>query len=131
VVALLLLLAWSTQGILHPVDATTVTLLAVAVLLMPRVGVFSWKTVEGLVTWGTLVVFAVGISLGSLLLKTGAASWLSERAFDSLGIAHMPLLAMIALVSAFTILIHLGFASATALSSALIPVFIAFSMTIP
>ncbi|MBD4480922.1 hypothetical protein GUG87_24900, partial [Xanthomonas citri pv. citri] len=59
VVALLLLLAWSTQGILHPVDATTVTLLAVAVLLMPRVGVFSWKTVEGLVTWGTLVVFAV------------------------------------------------------------------------
>ncbi|MBD4382637.1 hypothetical protein GUH10_12335, partial [Xanthomonas citri pv. citri] len=62
---------------------------------------------------------------------TGAASWLSERAFDSLGIAHMPLLAMIALVSAFTILIHLGFASATALSSALIPVFIAFSMTIP
>ncbi|WP_412004820.1 SLC13 family permease [Micrococcus yunnanensis] len=131
VVALLLLLAWSTQGILHPVDATTVTLVAVAVLLMPRVGVFSWKTVEGLVNWGTLVVFAVGISLGSLLLKTGAASWLSERVFDSLGVAHMPLLAMIALVSAFTILIHLGFASATALSSALIPVFIAFSMTIP
>ena len=131
VVAVLLLVAWSTQGILHPVDATTVTLVAVGVLLLPGIGVFSWKTVESLVNWGTLVVFAVGISLGSLLLSTGAAGWLSERVFTALGIAELPILAMIAVVGVFTILIHLGFASATALSSALIPVFISFAMTIP
>lgn len=131
VVAVLLLAAWATQGVLHPVDATTVTLLAVAVLLLPRVGVFSWKTVEGLVNWGTLVVFAVGISLGSLLLSSGAAQWLSTQVFEALGLAHMPMLAILAVVSVFTILIHLGFASATALSSALIPVFIAFAMSIP
>ena len=39
----------------------------------------------------------------------------------------MPILATIALVTAFNILIHLGFASATSLASALIPVFIALS----
>ena len=131
VVALLLLVAWATQGTLHPVDATTVTLVAVGVLLLPRIGVFSWKTVEKLVNWGTLVVFAVGISLGSLLLETGAAAWLSERTFTALGLSHLPFLALIAVMSAFTILIHLGFASATALASALVPVFIAFSTTIP
>ena len=51
--------------------------------------------------------------------------------FEALGLAHMPMLAILAVVSVFTILIHLGFASATALSSALIPVFIAFAMSIP
>ena len=42
----------------------------------------------------------------------------------------MPILATIALVKAFNILIHLGFASATSLASALIPVFIALATPI-
>ena len=37
----------------------------------------------------------------------------------------------IAIVGAFTILIHQGFASATSMSSALIPVFIALAVSIP
>ena len=77
------------------------------------------------------MVFAVGISLGSVLLSTGAASWLSEKTFSAMGLENLPLLATIALVSAFTILIHLGFASATSLSSALIPVFIALAQSLP
>ena len=42
----------------------------------------------------------------------------------------MPLLATIAIVTLFNILIHLGFASATSLASALIPVFIVLASTI-
>lgn len=131
IVSVLLLFMWSTEDVLHPFDSTTTTLVAIGVLLTPGIGVFSWKTVEKLINWGTLIVFAVGISLGSLLLTTGAASWLSERTFGALGLSHLPILAVIAIVSLFTILIHLGFASATALSSALIPVFIALAMSIP
>lgn len=130
VVAVLLLACWATEDI-HGIDSTTTTLIAIAILLTPRIGVFSWKTVEKLVNWGTLIVFAIGISLGGLLLQTGAAAWLSEKTFGALGISHMPILAMIALVSVFTIVIHLGFASATSLSSALIPVFIALATSIP
>ena len=130
-VAVILLAFWSTQGSLHDIDATTVTLCAIGVMLLPRIGVYSWKTVEELVSWGTLVVFAVGISLGSVLLETGAAAWLSAAVFDGLGITGLPVLAIIAIVGAFTILIHLGFASATSMSSALIPVFIALAVSIP
>lgn len=130
-IGVLLVLLWATEGTLHQLDSPTVTLLAIAVLLLPKVGVFDWKSVERAIDWGTLVVFAIGISLGSVLLKTDAATWLSEVTFSALGIQNMPMLAMIALVSAFTILIHLGFASATSLSSALIPVFIALAASIP
>ena len=64
------------------------------------------------------------------MLDTQGAQWLSDNVFGAMGLDGMPLLATIALISAFNILIHLGFASATSLSSALIPVFIALTTTI-
>ena len=86
--------ATARAGAVVPIDTTTVTI--IAILLAPKVGVYTWNEVEKLIPWGTVIVFAVGI----------------------------------ALVTAFNILIHLGFASATSLASALIPVFIALATTI-
>ena len=130
VVAVALLLFWATEGLLHPVSSATITIVAVGIMLTPRIGVMDWKYAQEHINWGTLVVFAAGISLGKFLLDTGAASWLSESTFGAIGLASMPILAAIALVSLFNILIHLGFASATSLASALIPVFIALAATL-
>ena len=127
---LALLFLWSTEEKLHPLDTTTVTIIAIAILLSPKIGVFDWKTVEKLIPWGTIIVFAVGIALGTILLNTQGAQWLSNKVFGTMGLENMPLLATIALISLFNILIHLGFASATSLSSALIPIFIALTTTI-
>lgn len=130
ITSIILLFFWATEGNLHPFDTTTVTIIAIAILLTPKVGVYTWKDVEKVIPWGTIIVFAVGIALGTILLDTQGAQWLSDAVFGSLGLDSMPILATIALVSIFNILIHLGFASATSLSSALIPVFIALATTI-
>lgn len=129
--AAVMLLLWSTEGIVHQLDSSTITLAGIALMLIPKIGVLTWEQLESMVNWGTLVVFAIGISLGTLLLDSGAAQWLSTNTFEAMGLSTMPLLATIAIVSAFNIIIHLGFASATALSSALIPVFIVLAMSIP
>ncbi|OCS94262.1 DASS family sodium-coupled anion symporter [Caryophanon latum] len=131
IISIALLFFWSTEGTLHPFDTTTVTIVAIALLLTPKIGVYSWEEVQPLIPWGTIIVFAVGIALGTVLLNTDGAQWLSDAVFGSLGLDSMPLLATIALVTAFNIIVHLGFASATSLASALIPVFIVLSMTIP
>ena len=125
IIAVALLVFWSTEGILHPFDSTTVMIAAVAVMLTPIVGILSWKDVQQKVPWGTLIVFATGVSLGTVLLETGGASWLSANSFEAMGIHTMPLLVMIAVLAAFNILIHLGFASATSLAAAFIPIVIA------
>ena len=78
---------------------------------------------------GTIIVFGVGISLGNVLLKTGAAQWLSDQTFGLMGL-KFTVIATIALITLFNILIHLGFASATSLASALIPVFISLTSTL-
>ncbi len=124
-ISVALLFLWSTEGIFHPLDSTTVTIIAVAIMLLPKVGIFTWKEVQAKIPWGTLVVFATGISLGMVLLSTEAATWLSSNTFEAMGLAGMSIVAIVAILALFNILIHLGFASATSLASALIPIVIA------
>lgn len=130
IISVALLFFWATEGVVHSLDTTTVTIVAIALLLTPKIGVYSWNEVERLIPWGTVIVFAVGIALGTVLLNTKGAQWLSDTVFGSLGLDSMPLLATIAIVTLFNILIHLGFASATSLASALIPVFMVLATTI-
>ncbi|PCF54983.1 SLC13 family permease [Staphylococcus delphini] len=130
IISLLLLVFWSTEKVLHPIDSSSITLIALAMMLTPKIGVMNWKEVESRIPWGTIIVFGVGISLGNVLLKTTAAQWLSDQTFGLMGLKGMPIVATIALISLFNILIHLGFASATSLASALIPVFISLTSTL-
>lgn len=129
IISVVLLILWATEGILHPFDSTTVTLFAVAVMLLPGIGIFTWKEVEGKIPWGTLIVFSVGISLGTVLLQTEGASWLSANTLEAVGLTTMPLIFVIMILTLFNILIHLGFASATSLASAFIPIVIALVLS--
>jgi anion transporter len=130
-VALLLLVLWSTEGWLHLLDTTTTTQLGIALLLMPRIGVMTWVQAEKQVPWGTVVLFASGISLGVLLSRTGAAAWLAGVTLGQLGLGAMPIALVVGALSLFSIVLHLGFASATGLASTLIPIMIAFAQTLP
>lgn len=131
IVALLLLVLWSTEGWLHPLDTTTTTQLGIALLLMPRFGVMTWAQAEKQVPWGTVVLFAAGIALGLLLARTGAAAWLANATLGQLGLGGMSVAMVVGALSLFSIVLHLGFASATGLASTLIPIMIAFAQTLP
>lgn len=124
-VSLILLALWATEGVLHRFDSSTLTVVAVAVLFLPGIGVMDWKRANPRIPWGTIVLFGVGISLGTALLQTQAAQWLAGIAVTWLGLSHLSPLAILATFGAFLIVIHLGFASATALASAMIPIIIA------
>jgi anion transporter len=124
-VSLILLCFWATEGVLHPFDSSTTTTAAVAILFLPFVGVMDWKKANALIPWGTIVLFGVGISLGTALLQTQAAQWLANLIVAWFGLNQLSALAILAVMAAFLVVIHLGFASATALASALIPIVIA------
>ena len=124
-VSLTLLCLWSTEGVLHSFDSSTTTTIAVALLFLPGIGVMDWKTANPLIPWGTIVLFGVGISLGTALLQTQAAQWLANLIVQWFGLNQLPALAILAVMAAFLVVVHLGFASATALASSLIPIVIA------
>jgi sodium-dependent dicarboxylate transporter 2/3/5 len=124
-IAASLLLLWSTEKLLHPFDTSTTTVAAIALMFLPYVGVMGWKQAQPRIPWGTIVLFGVGISLGTALLQTKAAGWLANLIVQNLGLANASAFTILALLSLFLIVIHLGFASATALASAMIPIIIA------
>ncbi|AHV91942.1 na+ symporter family protein [Bordetella holmesii ATCC 51541] len=130
-VSILLLVCWSTEKILHNFDTTSTTYFGLVLLMLPRFGVMTWKDVQSRIPWGTVIVFGVGISLGSALLSTQAGQWLGNQVVTHTGLDHVSPLAIFAILSAFLILIHLGFASATALTSAMLPILISVRQTLP
>ena len=122
--SVILLFLWSTEKVLHSFDTSTTTLAAVTLMMLPGIGIMDWKEAQNRIGWGTLVMFGVGISLGSAILSTKAATWIAHVIVDGFSLYTMSAVAIIGIMSLFLILIHLGFASATALSSAMIPIII-------
>ena len=124
-VSLVLLGFWATEGILHHFDSSTTTTIAVALLFLPGIGVMTWNEAQPRFPWGTIVLFGVGISLGTALLQTQAATWLANLVVTAFRLNAMGSLAILAVLGAFLVVIHLGFASATALAASMIPIVIA------
>jgi anion transporter len=123
--SLTLIAFWVTEGILHKFDTSTTTITAVALMFMPGFGILTWKDAQSRIPWGTVILFGVGISLGTALLQTNAATWLANIVVAQFGLKDATVLFILAVMSLFLVVIHLGFASATALASAMIPIVIA------
>lgn len=124
VISIFLLIFWTTEKKLHPIDTSTTTMVAVTLLLLPKIGVMSWNDVVHKVNWGTVLLFGVGISLGTALLSTKAATWMANEIVVGFGLENSTTIMVLAIMSLFLIVIHMGFASATGLAAAIIPIII-------
>ena len=63
---------------LHSFDTSTTTITAVALMFLPGIGIMTWKEAQPNIPWGTIVLFGIGISLGTALLQTKGAVWLAD-----------------------------------------------------
>ena len=124
-ISLTLLAFWATEGVLHRFDTSTTTITAVALMFLPGVGIMTWKDAQPKIPWGTVVLFGIGISLGTALLQTKGAVWLADIVVAEFGLKSATAMFILGVMTVFLIVIHLGFASATALASAMIPIVIA------
>jgi len=124
-ISLTLLAFWATEGVLHRFDTSTTTITAVALMFLPGIGIMTRKEAQPKIPWGTVVLFGVGISLGTALLQTKGAIWLADIVVVEFGRKHATTMFILGVMTLFLIVIHLGFASATALASAMIPIVIA------
>jgi len=124
-ISLTLLGFWASEGVLHRFDTSSTTIAAVALMFLPGIGIMTWKEAQPRIPWGTVVLFGIGISLGTALLQTGGAVWLANLVVTYFGLQNASALFILGVMSLFLTAIHLGFASATALASAMIPIVIA------
>ena len=120
------IILWAT-GMWHPIDTSTVAVLALLALLFPGIGVGTWKELVVKVDWGTLMLFGGAISLGQLLLSSGAAKWVSNATVIQLGVGKLSMVLLITVGGAFFALFSLAFSARSAAVAALVPTAIGFA----
>ena len=101
-----------------------------AVLLMVAFGVISWDDVTShAVAWNVLVWFATLVTLAGGLVETRFVEWLAGSIAPA--IAGLPLTAAVVAVVGSFFFLHYFFASITAHTASLLPVFLGIAVAIP
>ncbi|HYM50668.1 MAG TPA: SLC13 family permease [Candidatus Limnocylindrales bacterium] len=118
---------WLTDGATHWSPAVP-ALLALAVMLLPGVGVMSWKAYLRQAPWGIAWVLAAAVSLGHAVTATGAAAWLAGGLFHLFPAGHGPGMMALA-IYAVTALITLAIPNRAAAVTLCIPLATAYAAT--
>jgi anion transporter len=112
---------WLTDRF-HHLSPAIPALIGAAVLLLPRIGVLSWKTFEGKLSWSIILSIGAALSLAAAMTKSGAAAFVSQAVVSHLAVlAEEPTLLVIGLIFAVA-LIHLAITNLAACIALLIPV---------
>ena len=76
-IVLITALLWFTD-FAHGLHPAVPALIAMTLILTPRVGILDWQTFERNLGWSNFFVIATSLSLAHTLVTTGAAAWISE-----------------------------------------------------
>ena len=77
VIVLATALLWFTD-FAHGMHPAVPALIALVLILLPRVGLLTWQDFERNLGWANFFVIATSLSLAHTLVVTGAAGWFSE-----------------------------------------------------
>ena len=96
-------LLWFTD-FAHGLHPAVPALIALCLILLPRVGVLTWREFERDVGWTNFFVIATSLSLAHALVTTGAAAWFSATLVGGAAqLPTQPLLVLLALAVCFAV----------------------------
>lgn len=109
---------WFTTD-LHGLPLPTASVIGSMLFALPGVNLIQWERDKDRIGWDILFLVGAANSLGFSLWQTGAATWIATTFLADL--ASLPLAALIAAVSLFTIFIHLIIPVNTPIVSVILP----------
>ena len=69
-------------------------------MFLPGIGIMTWKDAQPRIPWGTVVLFGIGISLGTALLQTKGAIWLADIVVTQFGLKQATAMFILGVMSA-------------------------------
>lgn len=124
----LVVILWITGG-WTKIDPTTAVLGGILLLFIPKFGFMTWADVNKSMSWQLIFVAGGGISLGVILMETGAAKWFAVTIFSMLGLAGTSILFMLIVIMFIIQYMHLLFVGTTAMATSFIPIVMAMADT--
>ena len=104
------------------IDVTIAALFCSCLLFLPGVGFLSWEDANKGVSRQIVFVAGGGISLGAMMMKTGAAKWLAMTILNTFGAAGLATLTVLIIVMFIVQYLHALFVGTTGMLTAIMPV---------
>ena len=114
-----MLVLWIASTWVPAFNVYTVSLCGAIVMFLPGIRLFTWKEAQDATSWETLILINGIFSLGAASGSTGLAKWLAETSFGGLG--GWSTVAVLAAISAFTVVIHLVLPLGPVINAVMIP----------
>ena len=93
-------LLWFTD-FAHGLPPAVPALIAMVVILLPGIGLLSWRTFEQNLGWSNFFIIATSLSLSGALVSSGAAAWFASTLVSAVGgIGDSPWLLLLAMSGA-------------------------------
>ena len=93
-------LLWFTD-FAHGLSPAMPALIAMVAMLLPGVGILSWRNLEQNLGWSNFFIIATSLSLSGALVNSGAAAWFASTLVSAVGgLADSPLLLLLAMAGA-------------------------------
>ena len=114
-----MIVLWVLSTWIAALNVVLVSLLGAITMFLPGMRLFTWKEVERGIGWEALLMVGGVTALGAASVETGLAQWLVDGSLG--GLEEWSAVGIVALVSAFTVVIHLALPIGPVINSVLIP----------
>jgi sodium-dependent dicarboxylate transporter 2/3/5 len=113
-IGLWILSTWVTQ-----LDVALIAMAGAVAMFLPGMNLLTWKQTERSIGWDALFMIGGVTSLGAASVKTGLAKWLVDISLG--GVHELNVIWVVAIISAFTVVIHLALPIGPVVNGVLIP----------
>ena len=101
-----MILLWILSTWFPALNVVLVSLVGAIVMFLPGMQLFTWKEAERAIGWEALLMVGGVTALGAASVETGLAQWLVDSSLG--GLEEWSAVWVVALVSAFTVVVHLA-----------------------
>ncbi len=114
-----MIVLWISSTWIRQLDVVLVGIAGAAAMCLPGMNLLTWKQMERATAWEGLLLIGGVTSLGAATVKTGLAQWLVDVSIG--GIHDWNVVWIIAVICAFTVVVHLVLPIAPVINAVLIP----------
>ena len=114
-----MLVFWILSSWYPQFDVVSVGVVGAAAMFLPGVRLFTWHEAQRATGWDILLMAGAVAALGVASSTSGLAQWLVDVSLAPL--AGMPVVAILAVISAFTVVIHLMLPVSPVINAVMIP----------
>lgn len=119
VIQALMLAFWIAGSFVPAFNVVTVGVFGATAMFLPGIKLFTWREAQAATGWDILMMAGAVATLGAASSSSGLAQWLVDISLG--GMSDFPIVVILAMISIFTVLIHLMLPVSPVINAIMIP----------